>query len=89
MNPDAEGTLEEIIAAMSDYEYVIEVLANSRIHKNIDVVAVPDTKTNDGMVWTAAGTEIFVHEPVYPDDLYDFSRKQPGMEQELYGFPQC
>lgn len=27
LNPDAEGTLEEIIAAMSDYEYVIEVLA--------------------------------------------------------------
>lgn len=27
VNPDSEGTLEEIIAAMSDYEYVIQVLA--------------------------------------------------------------
>ena len=27
LNPDSQGTLEEIITAMSDYEYVIEVLA--------------------------------------------------------------
>lgn len=35
LNPDSQGTLEEIITAMADYEYVIEVLSTPVYHKTL------------------------------------------------------
>lgn len=40
LNPDSQGTLEEIITAMADYEYVIEVLSTPVYHRTL-------------MAWTA------------------------------------
>ena len=73
---------------MSDYEYVIEVLATPVYTKTL-MSWQSQTQKQMTEWYGQLQDRIFVHEPVYPDDLYDFSRKQPGMEQELYGFPQC
>lgn len=35
INPDSQGTLEELIAGMSDYEYVLEILSTPVFHKTL------------------------------------------------------
>ena len=36
VNPDSQGTLEEIISGMADYEYVIEVLSTPVYHETLE-----------------------------------------------------
>lgn len=59
INPDSQGTLEELIAGMSDYEYVLEIISTPVFHKTL--VDWQRTTQRDMTTWNSQlqGTKAF------------------------------
>lgn len=70
INPDSQGTLEEMITGMADYEYVIEVLSTPGISGHSDRMAEAVSERNDCLVQPAAGNKVIKYESVYSNDVY-------------------
>ena len=79
VNPDSQGTLEEIIAGMADYEYVIEVLSTPVY---LDTLVGWQRRSQEEM---STGTKIFKYEFIYPNDVHGKCWTISRMEQSTYG----
>ena len=86
MNPDAQGTLEEIITAMADYEYVIEVLSTPVYVSTLEAWNTKNPETDDGMVRAAAGHQGVVVQYFNPNDVHGEHWHEPGLQPKLYRF---
>ena len=85
LNPDSQGTLEEIISGLVNVEYVIEVLSAPVFTETLEgnLLRLQEMMTQ----WNRQlqGQESLSLLPVHPHGLHGEYRKQRGLVKGLYG----
>lgn len=84
LNPGSQGTMEEIIVGMVDYEYVIQVLSTPVY---MDTLKAWQTRTqigHDRLERAASGNKIHLRLSVHADDVYGQHWHQPRLVPRLH-----
>ena len=84
INPQSQGTIEELIAGMADYEYIVQVLSSPVQIKTLKAWAAAHAGRHDRVERSTAGSKIRQHEPDHAHDVYGQHGPIPGKQPRVY-----